>query len=112
MKIVDRQTFLALPANTLYSKYEPCIFSDIQIKGNTCTSGNDFYYQDIASAIENESSEDFWDTLKLALENKVSLTMDFEYEGRDCLYDAKQLFAVWEKQDVVKLINRLQECLI
>jgi hypothetical protein len=37
--------------------------------------------------------------------------MDFEYEGRDGLFEEGQLFAVWEKADVASLIERLRRCL-
>jgi hypothetical protein len=33
--------------------------------------------------------------------------MDFDCQGRDGLFDAAQLFAVWEPQDVAVLIARL-----
>jgi hypothetical protein len=109
MKIVNREAFLKLPANTLFSTYEPCIFGDIAIKGENC--GTDFFRQNIRDAIENNSSEDFFAKLDHAQKTGASLAMDFEYEGRDGLFEEGQLFAVWEKADVASLIERLRRCL-
>lgn len=35
MRIVDRKTFLAMPIGTVFSKYEPCVFGNLCIKGET-----------------------------------------------------------------------------
>jgi hypothetical protein len=106
MRIVNREAFLALPAETLFSKYEPCVFEDFCIKGDTL--GNDFLYQSITDAINCESSEAFNDALERAEVKKESLSLDFDCQGRDGCFDADQLFAVWEKADVEALIGRLQ----
>ena len=110
MRIVNRKTFLALPANTLFSKYEPCYFGELQIKGET-TEFNDFLTQDIADAIEGCPSR-HGDILEDSADKGTSFSMDFECCGRDgCYYDDDQLFAVWEQADVEGLIIRLIQCL-
>ena len=110
MKIVDRKTFLQLDKETLYSKYEPCCLDDLEIK---CIDdmGNDFITQWIANAIECESSEEHIDILLNAEENVISFTMDFDCPGRDGFFDKDQLFAIWEKEDIEKLIERLKSLL-
>ena len=110
MKIVDRKTFLALTNETLFSKYSPQIIEDILIKVGTSDSG-DFYYQDIATAIDSTGSDDYSDKLDAAEKNGISLKMDFDCVSRDGLWDKNQLFLVWEKEDVVMLIDRLKRCL-
>lgn len=109
MKIVNRTQFLALPAQTLFSKYEPCCFGELEIKSDSLR--NDWLTQDIAGAIANNGSEDFASKLFDAEINGTSLPMDFDCLGRDGCFDEGQLFAVWEKADVEALIGRLIRCL-
>lgn len=106
MKIVDRKTFLALPAETLFSKYEPCVFGDLCIKGDSIGS-NDFAYQQIADAVAAHDSGEFANKLFDAQASGESVAMDFDCQGRDGLFDDDQLFAVWEPADVAALIARL-----
>jgi hypothetical protein len=106
VKIVNRTAFLAMPAETVYSKYAPCFFGPLCIKGNTI-GANDFGEQQIADAIRCSGSDEFFDLLDKAEKEGASLTMDFDCQGRDGLFDAAQLFAVWEPQDVAVLIARL-----
>lgn len=106
MRIVDRKTFLAMPEGTLFSKYQPCVFEDLLIKGESLE--NDFFYQSISGAIDSNDSGEFVDLLDKAKSEGVSLAMDFECEGQDGLFDDDQLFAVWERADVEKLIARIQ----
>ncbi|MES4613543.1 hypothetical protein V2154_16630 [Ewingella sp. CoE-038-23] len=109
MKIINRKEFLDLPANTLFSKYEECSFGPIEIKGDTAV-GIDFLSQQIADAID-DSSEDRFDILIEAEKSGSSFRMDLHCEYRDGFFDKDQLFAVWEKEDVKMLIDRLNECL-
>ena len=109
MKIVNREEFLKLPENTLYSKFKPCYFDDLSIKYNTM--GNDFVCVSIIDSIECDSSEEFSDKLFDAMENKKSIAMDFDNCGRDGMFNDDQLFAVWESDDIRKLIIELSNCL-
>lgn len=109
MKIVNREEFLKLPGNTLYSKFQPYYFDGLCIKYDTM--GNDFLSVSLIDSIECESSEEFSDKLFDALENKKSIAMDFDNCGRDGMFDAKQLFAVWEIDDIKKLMIELNNCL-
>ncbi|MEK6684619.1 MAG: hypothetical protein AABY46_08180 [Nitrospirota bacterium] len=106
MRIVDRRTFLALPAGTLFSKYVPCIFESLKIKGDS--TENDFHDQSIEDAVRCSGSEEFEDVLFAAQRDGTSFAMDFDSVMRDGLYDKAQLFAVWEPSDVVALIERLK----
>lgn len=112
MRIVDRQTFLALPPNTLYSKYAPCFMEHLHIKMDTLPSdyASDWWEVQIADAVDCQGSADFADKLHEAEKNGTSLAMDFETQGRDGCFDEDQLFAVWEDADVRALIERLSRC--
>jgi hypothetical protein len=110
MRIVDRRTFLALPANTLYSEYAPSWFGPLMIKGDTWQ--NDFLTQQIADAIDCNGSGEFMEKLDAAQDTGLNLEMDFSCYGRDGLFNDDQLFAVWSGEDVRKLIKRLEECAV
>lgn len=110
MKIVNLKTLRALPPNTVFSKYEPCVFGELGIKGETWE--HDFLVtSSLSSAIESDSTEDFVDLLNQAEKTGESLAMDFNSEGRDGCFDDNQLFGVWEEADVRALIERLKLCL-
>ena len=104
MRIVNRKEFLSLPANTVFSKYEPDVFEGLMIKGATIFDGKtaiDFFYDDIDGAIEVEGSS----------EHGVNVNIDFSSGGRDGCFENEQLFAVYENDDVRALILRLALCL-
>ena len=105
MKILNRKDFLALPDGVLYSKYEPCIFGPLEIKGESWE--NDFLTQQIADAVDCNDSGEFFNILLDAKETGNSFALDFYSEGRDGLFDEDQLFAVWEHADISALISRL-----
>lgn len=109
MKIVDRKTFLSLPPETLFSKFRPCIFEEMCIKGETW--GSDFLVQQLADSIDCSGSGEFSDILFRAPISGESIPMDFESQGRDGCFNEDQLFAVWEPHDVEALIARLSRCL-
>ena len=109
MKIINRKEFLKLPANVLFSKYTPCCFGDIYIKDVSIAEYNDFYYTHIHDAINYSGTNEYIDILTKAVETGKSIDMDLESIVRDGLYEDDELFAVWEKDDVSKLIARLQK---
>lgn len=110
MKIVDHKAFLSMPAGTVFSKYEPCFFGPIAIKGDTTAGGIDFFVQEIDNAVACDSSTQQFEILETAERTGSSVALDFSCEGRDGLFEPEQLFAVWEKVDVEALIVRLQQC--
>jgi hypothetical protein len=110
MRIVDRETFLAMPGGVIYSKYEPCNFREFAIKYDTC--GGDFVCQSIMDPWFDGSrdSSSHFDTLERLQETgESSPPLDFDFAGRDGMFDREQLFAVWERHDVEALIKLLQE---
>lgn len=110
MKIVNLEQFRKLPPNTLFAKYEPCVFWEFCIKGDTWEV--DFLVShDIPGSIRASSSDEHSRLLHMAQETGKSLVMDFETEGRDGCFEENQLFAVWEKRDIEQFIGRLNRCL-
>ncbi len=111
MRIVSRAEFLTLPAGTVFSKYKPSVFGDLQIKGAS-NAYNDFWYQQIVDSLDCEGSHEFFDLLEESEKTGRSLLMDFETETRDGMFDDEQLFSVWEREDVMSLINRLLQAVL
>ncbi len=109
LKILNLEEFRKLPAGTIFLKYEPCVFEELQCKGDTWD--HDFLSENIAYNIENTGSDDFSGKLFDAQEYGISLKMDFNCRSRDGCFDRDQLFAVYEKQDVEMLISKLTKCL-
>lgn len=103
MKIVRRKEFLALPVGTVFSRYEPCAFTDFLIKGESIT--NDWFEVSIERSGAHGAEEDFG----REGQSGASFPVDLDCEGRDGLYaEDDALYAVWEKTDVEALIARLQ----
>jgi len=110
MKIVNRKEFLKLPENTVFSKYKPCYFENIEIK---CKSIKDFdyMYQSIVDAVDCDDSLENMEILEKAEQSGESFNLDLDCQNRDGCFDQDQLFAVWEKVDVAYLLARLSRCI-
>ena len=111
MRLVRRREFLALPAGTVYSHYNPCIFTGIAIKDNNC-GDNDWFLTDLFPAGIGAGTEDMMGILSGAEKGK-SFSLDFDSGSRDgCFNEENDLwFAVWEPADVQGLIAALQQTL-
>jgi hypothetical protein len=110
MKIVNLETFLKLPAGTLFMKYRPCIFGDLLIKGESCKSffegHKDFLYQQL-NELESNGSDHDTELLTKAEKEGISIDFDLNCEGRDGMFEENQLFAIYEEKDFINLIQRL-----
>jgi len=105
MKIINLTEFRAMPEGTVFCKYEPCCFGELQIKGETWE--HDFISASLTGVIESEGSDDMFDKLLQYEKTKESFPLDIEYYGRDGLFETNQLFAVYEKKDISQLVNKL-----
>lgn len=98
-----------LPVGTVFSYYTPCYFRDLLIKGSAPNEWhNDFLVTNLIGAVENNSSDEFVDSCE-KMEKGERFDTDFESYGREGLFDDNQLFAIYEKEDVIKLVRTLQE---
>lgn len=111
MRIVNRKDFLALPVGTIFSKYEPCIFEGLCIKEESrffdglddgCCH-DDFYFISIDDSIFGADSGDRIDRLTKMEKQGTSYPVELDLIGRDALFEKDQLFAIWEKQDLIEL---------
>ena len=112
MRIVNLDEFLKLPADTLFHKYgSMCCFEGLAVKVDNI-GDRDFLYNYLNGAIKSSSSEDLESKLEKAEgDSSVSLTLDFDNIERDGLFAEEQLFAVYEKVDILDLVTRLSKCL-
>lgn len=111
MKILTRKQFLDTPPETLFSYYDPCSFRGLYIKtSDNSPNGysNDFLYDDLIAPVECNNSSEYLENIELC-EKGGSMSLDFEYTDREGLFEYEQLFAIYEKEDVKKLIKRLQD---
>lgn len=113
MKLITRGAFKLLQGEVLYSKYSPMSFQGFEIKLENC--GNNDWVADTIDpgCIETMGDSDQFDKLMEA-ERRVDdpeaphLPMDFEYSGRDGLFDADtDLIAIYSEDDILKLATRL-----
>ena len=102
MKIITRDEFMKLGEDVLYSKYEPYIFEELLIKKKSIP--NDWFYLEIKSAVDMQNTNHI-------LSAGQSIDMDFDIMSRDGCYDKEQLFAIYEKKEIQKIITKLQKCL-
>lgn len=109
MKIINKTEFLKLPAGVIYSRYEPCTFRELQIKGETI-SERDFRYDSLLGNIDCDSTEDHIDKCDQA-EAGEDIKLDFDvFAGgsyRDGMFEDNELFAVYSNKDIICLIEVL-----
>ena len=112
MKIVDLQTFLSLPEGTVYSRYQPCIFTGLEVKASAPGDmDHDWCYDDLIIPIDADDSGDFSAKCSIA-EAGVSVALDFyNSTSRDGMFDDEALFAVMEPDEVRALIAKLEKSL-
>lgn len=102
---------MEMPAGTVFSYYEPCVFRDLNIKASAPEAGYpDFGVSYLVGAIDSGGSSDFSGKCEL-MEKGQSVPMDFDSSQREGLFEDEQLFAVYEVEDVKKLITRLENAL-
>lgn len=116
MRILSRQAFLALPANTVYSSYSSTgAVGPLMVKERTITDWLDdpidFFYQPLTDTVKPRDGDidsvDAW----LRLEAGDSVPADLETGCRDGSFDDSDRFLVWDQSDLFALVHRLQSCL-
>lgn len=119
MRIVDRKTFMSMPAGTIFSEYEPQALDGWQIKADTLSMPEDDLAGDfvclhlnrvclLGAGGSSDNSEMFY-----ALENDPtkSFPIDYTMYGRDGMFVKDQLYAVMDRSDVLDMITHLQKAL-
>jgi hypothetical protein len=114
MKILNKTQFLQINSPVLYSRYSPCSFEGLEIKEENF-SENDFWYQDLLGSIQTDKEpnkiDPQIDVLIRCEKTGESFELDLDCLDRDGLYESNALYAVYEKDDVIRLIERLKKIL-
>lgn len=108
MLVVDRDKFLKLPAGTFYCSGEKWDFGAIKIKYDN-VGENDYQYLDI-SWIEGRSSDECYDLLEKMIREGISVPVQ-KGISRDGCFDDRELFLVYEKEDLEFLKDKINEAI-
>lgn len=107
MKIMSREEFLAIEHEVVYSNYEPIVFGELLLKVSQY-SDNYWVMCGIADSI---SDTPYYNEKALLLNPEAvgqSISFDFEKTMKDSSRSDRDMYAVWERDDVIQLINRLR----
>lgn len=110
MKIYNREQFLKLPPNTVFCKWYRNDFAPLEIKVSAFGEwGNDFITDNLTDYLA-EPYRDL-DEFKVGDSN---IRWDDNQTVRDGLYetDDEVLFAVFDNEDIFRVISKLTKCLI
>ncbi len=105
MRIYNKKEFLKLPPGTFFCHGEPFVFYDLSVKAKTI--GNDFFYIDL-TRIKADDSGELVDNMDKMLEEHASFELSYS-EGRDGTFDDKQIFLVYEIEDLKKIREFIDE---
>jgi len=110
MRIVNLQQFLTLPSGTLYQRYKPSVAESLEIKWDNCGE-RDWVLQDLEGIgiIENNGSDQLFERLDDMQHNCASYPAAFDFAGRDGCARGDEMFLVYERDDVARLIKTLQD---
>ena len=107
MRIVTRKQLLEMKEGTIFSDYQPCIFGPLMVFGGKLCDF-DFLEMSLTESVLANSSEQYDWILHKAAETGESFELDFDNYGRDGMFEASQLYAIWESKDLDGLIEVLK----
>ena len=107
MRIVRLEEFLSLPPGTVFAKYRPQMFDELCVKGDSNHESRDFVYRSLWEPLASNSGE-LCDVLAAAEERGAEVEIDTECWQRDGLYEYGQLFAVFSREEVLRIVDSLQ----
>lgn len=110
MKIVDYNEFIETPKYTIYSEYYDCNICDIHCKGDVINNKSDWFYSQLTNNLEYNS--DVYSEAFLEMENGKSIDIDVTTIQRDGMYDNDRRFIIYEKNDIIELIEKLNFSLL
>ena len=107
MRFVKRSDLMKMPKGTLYMKFTPMIFGELQVFCSKEDWGNDFVYRPLIAIDANDSGEEY-DIVTSALVTGESIKLDQEATSRDGMFETdEQMFAVLEKADLLAFASTI-----
>ena len=121
MKIVDRKTFLAMPEGTVYAKWgnggeypkdQDLTYGEVAVKGET-VAGVDWVEETLMAWPEDCTNSGEWsDAMIAAINGAPTAPLRIGDDGgRDGLFEEAQLFAVFDRIEVERLVALFQNSL-
>jgi len=113
MRIVKANEFLRMPAGVVFNKFKPYIFEGLCIKGKSIEDWKgdpfDFFYSELGGlgVVDWSDTGDMIEKMGAAQEGHL-LSMDFDTQSRDGIFNGNQLYAVWSRADITALIAKLE----
>jgi hypothetical protein len=107
MRIIGLQDFLAMPDGTVFAKYQPQMFGELCIKGDSIHGANDFTFWPLWD-IECGNSAEHYEQLVAAETQGADIPIDLRCEQRDGFFETGQLFAVFSKDEVRLMAESLR----
>jgi len=111
MKVLNRKELMALDNRALYTNANNQNVEGLHIYEENM--GVDFVKTDLLGFVQSKDSKghqnmEGFELVKYGKEFEI----DLECSSREGFYDDKRLYAVYEKTDLLKLINKLQQIYI
>lgn len=108
MKIVNGKTLLSMPKGTVFCWYYEGIkeFGEMAVKQDSSTIC--FLYQEVVD-VDCEHTGEYMDILKSSEEKGTEFKLNFTMPKKELVVDDRQLYAVFNKNDVIGLIGLLTE---
>lgn len=104
MRVYNRKDFLSLPEGTFFCKGTQWSFDNLSIKGQTLD--NDFVYVDLCN-IDSNGTDCWVERLEDSLNNGTSYPIN-NNSSRDGFFDENAIFLIFEKHDLIYLINLMK----
>jgi hypothetical protein len=105
LKIVNRKDFMQMPNGIVYSKYKSLGMID-GLYQKVKSYENDWIYQDLLASVDANDDEEFSDIM-FAAEEGMEFSLDLECGERDGGFQDTDMFVLYGKADLDKLIIRL-----
>lgn len=125
MRIISRKELMELPAGVMYMSYEPVVFGDLMMKGETINDGEEnidwyeslLFYEPLGpkdgkdfTIDETRTSSQVFDIVDEQMgEQGISMRMNFEVESREGYFDDDMKYAILEQHDIEDLISKLKK---
>lgn len=107
LRIVNRDQFLKLPNGVVYSRYQSLsMFSGLEVKEETLT--NDWVYTSLMEFVDAHDSGEMADIMIKAEEEGTEFRLDVECGQRDGFFEGEEYFAIYDKEDILKLFERMK----